>query len=368
MKKFVFLPIVLFIFWVISCENSSSQKEEVVVQKVEKFIEIQAFSAETFSEETQKIIKNWWSFKSLYQVFSSLTHTEAEPLFSNENPDSLVVFKRFYSHTAQLTHTRLEKDWRSGETSADTIHRLVKTRKTEEAFAQWEEKILGEVPYVFSFRVKPSSVNELQIQILQKTDNQIIYDQNIQLDSIEKNPKSEKLNILSLYDSWHQFEVSFENKTSENCLFLMKIPEKYASNDYFLMYRNELLLAYKDRQKVPIFSQKNRENSQIKTSYKELIHWLYQMEDELKQLWAKRDFPDEFDLPSVRSRLKLFETYVRDFLSEIKRNPEISSEQANEQIQKINDSFSLLIQNFNAIVSDNSHQKIQQINSKNNVK
>ena len=134
---------------------------------------------------------------------------------------------------------------------------------------------------------------------------------------------------------------------------------KKLSNDYVSFYRSELLLPIKYQEEIEKSAEKllGKEKN-IKSSYNSIYFWLFQLEDELRQLWAKNNFPEKLQRDEIKARLKLFETYVRNLSSEVKENPNLSKEEVQQGILNIRNAFASVLRYINFLNEENLDDKL----------
>ena len=96
----------------------------------------------------------------------------------------------------------------------------------------------------------------------------------------------------------------------------------------------------------------------VKSSYNSIYFWLFQLEDEIRQLWVKDNFPEKLNRDEVKARLKLFETYVRSLSSNVKENSSLTKEEVQQGILDIRNAFSSVIHYINFINDEKLEDKI----------
>ena len=135
--------------------------------------------------------------------------------------------------------------------------------------------------------------------------------------------------------------------------------DKEVANDYVSFYRSELLLPIKYQEEIEKSAEKllGKEKN-IKSSYNSIYFWLFQLEDELRQLWAKNNFPEKLQRDEIKARLKLFETYVRNLSSEVKENPNLSKEEVQQGILNIRNAFASVLRYINFLNEENLDDKL----------
>ena len=261
---------------------------------------------------------------------------------------------------------RIEQDWRAAESLSDTIYRFIKNKKDEYSSMGWREVLLKDLPYTFSIQVQnTSNINNIKIEILREKDKKIVQEQFIHLDSLQHNIPQEYTKFTSLSDNWLKVDMKIISPLNGTYLFSVNYNDKDAENEYISFYRSTLLLPMKYRGEIEKSSDKLLHNQQdVKSSYTGVYFWLFQIEDELKQLWAKNNFPENLNRNEIKARLKLFETYVRELSSNVKEDPNLSKEAVQEGILHIRESFASLINYINFINEEDLNNKLENILNK----
>lgn len=363
LKYFVFVFFASLFFF--SCGNSETKTPKNQEENDPKSVTIRNFTFPEFSEEAEKTISEWYDLKTLYQILVSIAPQQKNvtKLLQNTNPDSLYVFKRLYLNHSRNLHSNanIVRDWRMGELPSDTIYQFVKIRKDDFSSFGWKEILLSDIPYTFSFRVKTSQIKHIKIEVLREKDHKIIAEQIIRLDSVQKNELKPHTKLSELSDNWLQIETKVETPLQGNYSFTINYSDQEPENEYVMLYRSQLLLPVKYREEVDKSSEKLiRKDAVIRSSYNGIYFWLFQLEDELKQVWVKNNFPEKINTSGVKSRLKLFQTYVEELSDSVKNNPELTDEQIHLGIRQIKESFASFITYINFLHRDNLDLKMKE--------
>ncbi|MDO4881104.1 MAG: hypothetical protein Q3983_07475 [Capnocytophaga sp.] len=366
MKKNIFLSVISLCFF-LSCQERNKEKEQA--EREAKTIYIKEYIFPELTEKSVNSIKDWYDFKTIYQILLSISpQKQSVNILENINPDSLYIYKRLYPNTInkEIFNGRVERDWRVADSPSDTIYRFVKAKKDEFAFVGWRELLLKELPYTFSIQLLHSSaIKNVKIEILRERDDKIVREQFIRLDSIELNIPQNYTKFTPLRDNWLQVDMQIVSPLNGSYVFSVNYSDKEAENDYVSFGRSMLLLPMKYREEIDKSSEKlvyNQKN--VKSSYTGVYFWLFQLEDELKQLWAKGYFPENLNRNEIKARLKLLETYVRELSSNVKEDPNLSKEAIQEGILHIRESFASLINYINFINEENLNDKLENILNK----
>lgn len=360
MKKILFL----FFLILISCDETSTKKEENQQKKELKKLVIKNFSVEEFSPEAQENIKNWWDFKILHQIFMGISPSEKPQNLWFKNEDSLLVFKRFYFRKAQNTNLHTERDWRLGEVSSDTIYRIVKFNQDESSQISWTQNLLKDVKYTYSFRVLPVSAKNFKVKVHRFKDKKDIREQVIFLDDVSKNKDLKDFKVDTLKGGWLKISTEITPPLVGEYRFSFEYDETEQGGAYACFYRHNLEVPLKYSKEIKQQSEKIINENLIKSSYTGIYFWLFQLEEELKQLWVKNSFPENLKTESIKSRFVLFETYVRELSDNVKNNPKITDEEIYTGIDKIQKSFSDIILQINFLQKDDFTQKMNDLEQK----
>jgi hypothetical protein len=366
MNKNIFISVISLCF-LVSCNENNKTKEQA--EREAKTIYIKEFIFPELTEKSVNSIKEWYDFKTIYQILLSISPQKQKVnILENINPDSLYIYKRLYPNTAnnELFNGRIEQDWRAAESLSDTIYRFIKNKKDEYSSMGWREVLLKDLPYTFSIQVQnTSNINNIKIEILREKDKKIVQEQFIHLDSLQHNIPQEYTKFTSLSDNWLKVDMKIISPLNGTYLFSVNYNDKDAENEYISFYRSMLLLPMKYRGEIEKSSDKLLHNQQdVKSSYTGVYFWLFQIEDELKQLWAKNNFPENLNRNEIKARLKLFETYVRELSSNVKEDPNLSKEAVQEGILHIRKSFASLINYINFINEEDLNNKLENILNK----
>ena len=366
MNKKIFISVISLCF-LVSCNENNKTKEQA--EREAKTIYIKEFIFPELTEKSVNSIKEWYDFKTIYQILLSISPQKQKVnILENINPDSLYIYKRLYPNTPnnELFNGRIEQDWRAAESLSDTIYRFIKNKKDEYSSMGWREVLLKDLPYTFSIQVQnTSNINNIKIEILREKDKKIVQEQFIHLDSLQHNIPQEYTKFTSLSDNWLKVDMKIISPLNGTYLFSVNYNDKDAENEYISFYRSTLLLPMKYRGEIEKSSDKLLHNQQdVKSSYTGVYFWLFQIEDELKQLWAKNNFPENLNRNEIKARLKLFETYVRELSSNVKEDPNLSKEAVQEGILHIRKSFASLINYINFINEEDLNNKLENILNK----
>lgn len=362
MKPKYFFIIVCFLL--ISCWQTDNKKSKSNQEKQSKSITIRDFSFPDFSSEAQETIREWWSLKSLYQILISIAPAEkSAKILEVNNPDSLYVFKRMYINSPEniFKNSRIEKDWRKGELPSDTVYQLYKNRQDDFASLVWKETLLEEIPYTFSFYARASRMKNIKIEVLRQKDNKVIAEQNIRLDSLDENQLNTHTKITKMPDSWLKIDTEIQPSLDGMYEISIQYDEKETNHEYISLYRTQLLVPIKYQSKIKKNLEKLFGKKNTQSSYNGIYFWLFQVEDELRQLWARDNFPEKINTHGVRSRLKLFETYVAELSDNVKNNPHLTEEDLKLGLQKVQKSFTSFIEYINFLHQENVDEKIQKL-------
>lgn len=353
----------------ISCKDSQSEKPKFTPNRDTKSVTIDDFSFPELSEQSEQSLREWWEFKSLYKVLISIAPQQSKSvrLLKYTDPDSLYVFKRLYINAPDriIYNAVTNRDWppQTGELPSDTIYKFKKSKKDDFATLSWTEILLADVPYTFSFRAKTFSAKDIKIDIIRQKDKKIIQEQIIRLDSIDKNVLHPYIKLDTLPDNWLKISTRIETPLYGQYLFSLGYNDKQETDQYVSLYRTELLVPVKYQPDIEKSSEKLVRNATaIKSSYDGIYFWLFQVEDELKQLWARNTtMPERVKTPQVISRLRLFETYVRELSDNVKNNPELTEKDIRLGIEKIQQSFAAVISYINILHKDDLDTRMQML-------
>lgn len=347
-----------------SCQDKPVKTDEKQEVTEAKTVTIRSFSFPDFSPEAQKTLSDWREFKTLFQILVSIVPEQRKQLklLQYSNPDSLYVLKRLYINHSKnwKENANINRDWQNGELPSDTIYQLVKQRKNNFSSFGWEEFLLNDIPYTFSFRTKPNVIKNFKLLITRQKDQKVVGEEFIRLDSLEKNELSPKMTLTSLANDWVKVEMNFQTPLQGNYLFSINYNDTEPEGQYILLYRSELLLPVKYQSEIEKSSEKFiRKDAVIRSSYNGIYFWLFQLEDEFKQLWAKQNFPEKLNTPAVKSRLRLFQTYVEELSDNVKNNPELTDKEIHNGIYQIRETFASVIRYINFLHQDNLEEKMK---------
>ena len=252
------------------------------------------------------------------------------------------------------------QDWRDLESKSDTAYKFVKRKTDEVASFAWEAILLKDLPYTFSVRMYPSSgIKKVKLKIIRQKDQKVIREQFLHLDSLSLNTLAPYTKLTTEDDGWLKVDMQVETPLYGEYNFAINYDEKEVVEDYISFYRSELLLPVKYQDEIEKSSEKllGKEKN-IKSSYNSIYFWLFQLEDELRQLWAKDNFPEKLRRNEIKARLKLFETYVRRLSSEVKENPRLTKEEVQQGILDIRESFASVIRYINFLNKEKLDDKL----------
>lgn len=359
MKKIFCIIGILSLFFSCQEEKKIAPKQE---KKESKEVEIQSFTLSELSPVALDSVRGWQEFRSLQQALLSLAPSQNQP--QKTLSDSLVLYKRLYVRNPNhsVAGARMDKDWRLPQEASDTIYRFTKQGKAEESYFGWRELLLKDVPYTFSLRAKGnlSKENEMMIGVLRERDKKMIFQERFSLDSINQSIENQNVKVFPLDEGWVNFQVEVRPAAEGMYTFMLAhIPERPA-DDYISVYRMQLLVPQRFKQEIEGASSKIASKTfRIKSSYDGLYFWLFQVQDELSQLWAKDYFPQALNTPQIKSRLRLFQTYVGRLADEVKNNPQLTEKQIREEVFLIRDSFNSVIDCINFSYEDNLPSRMQ---------
>ena len=252
------------------------------------------------------------------------------------------------------------QDWRDLESKSDTAYKFVKRKTDEVASFAWEAILLKDLPYTFSVRMYPSSgIKKVKLEVVRQKDQKVIREQFLHLDSLSLNTLAPYTKLTTEDNGWLKVDMQVETPLYGEYSFAINYDEKEVAEDYISFYRSELLLPIKYQDEIEKSSEKllGKEKN-IKSSYNSIYFWLFQLEDELRQLWAKDNFPEKLRRDEIKSRLKLFETYVRRLSSEVKENPNLNKEEVQQGILDIRESFASVIRYINFLNKEKLDEKL----------
>lgn len=363
-----YLLIIGCLFGLISCKDSQSEKPKFTPNRDTKSVTIDDFSLPELSPQSEQIVREWWEFKSLYKVLISIApqQNKSVRLLKYTDPDSLYVFKRLYINAPDriIHNAETNRDWRSytGELVSDTVYEFKKNKKDDFATLSWNEILLANIPYTFSFRAKASSAKNLKVEVIRQKDKKIIQEQIICLDSLDKNVLQPYVKLDILPDNWLKISTRVEPTLYGQYLFSLGYNDKQDTDQYVSLYRTELLVPVKYQSDIEKSSEKLVRNAtEIKSSYDGIYFWLFQVEDELRQLWARNTMPEQVKTPQVTSRLRLFETYVCELSDNVKNNSELTEKDIRLGIKKIQQSFAAVISYINILNKDDLDTRMQML-------
>lgn len=359
MKRIIILY--LLIGSLLSCEPQ--KKKEVAHTQEAKTVYIKNYTYPELTEEATENIRNWYELKTIYQILLSISpEQQSVSLLEHSNPDSLYVYKRLYPNAKEniQTNGNLMQDWRILESPSDTAYKFVKHKADEVSSFAWETLLLKELPYTFSVRMFPSSgIKKVKLEVVRQKDKKIIREQFLRLDSLSLNHLEPYTKLSSVNDGWVKVDIEVETPLYGKYTFAINYDEQEVAEDYISFYRSELLLPIKYYKEVEKSGEKLLSNPKnIKSSYNSIYFWLFQIEDELRQLWAKDNFPEKLRRDEIKARLKLFETYVRRLSSEVKENPQLSKEDVQKGIGDIRESFASVIRYINFLNKEKLDDKL----------
>ena len=345
----------------LSCEQ---RKKPAISQRQEaKSVYIKKYTYPELSEEAAQNIRNWYELKTIYQILLSISpERQTVPILKNTNPDSLYVYKRLYATAKENIQTNgsIMQDWRDLESKSDTAYKFVKRKTDEGASFAWEAILLKDLPYTFSVHMFPSSgIKKVKLEIIRQKDQKVIREQFLHLDSLSLNILAPYTKLTTEDDGWLKVDMQVETPLYGEYNFAINYDEKEVAEDYISFYRSELLLPVKYQDEIEKSSEKllGKEKN-IKSSYNSIYFWLFQLEDELRQLWAKDNFPEKLRRNEIKARLKLFETYVRRLSSEVKENPRLTKEEVQQGILDIRESFASVIRYINFLNKEKLDDKL----------
>jgi hypothetical protein len=358
MNKNILLPLVILLS--IACDRA--EKKDGVQEQESKSVYIKKYTYPELTEQSLSSVSNWYEFKTIYQILLSISpDRQSVPILQYSNPDSLYVYKRLYPNTSQnkLSNGTIQRDWRASESPTDTIYKFVKKKADEQAFFAWEEILLKDIPYTFSIKVTPSSgIKKVKMEIIRQKDNKPIREQFLRLDTLSYNTLEPYTQLATLKENWIKVNMQVQTPLYGEYTFAIYYDEQEVAEDYISFYNTELLLPVKYQSEIEKSAEKLLGQKKVKSSYNSIYFWLFQLEDEIRQLWVKDNFPEKLNRDEVKARLKLFETYVRNLSSNVKENSSLTKEEVQQGILDIRNAFSSVIRYINFINDEKLEDKI----------
>ena len=347
MNKNILLPLVILLS--IACDRA--EKKDGVQEQESKSVYIKKYTYPELTEQSLSSVSNWYEFKTIYQILLSIS------------PDrqSVPILQYLYPNTSQnkFSNGTIQRDWRASESPTDTIYKFVKKKADEQAFFAWEEILLKDIPYTFSIKVTPSSgIKKVKMEIIRQKDNKPIREQFLRLDTLSYNTLEPYTQLATLKENWIKVNMQVQTPLYGEYTFAIYYDEQEVAEDYISFYNTELLLPVKYQSEIEKSAEKLLGQKKVKSSYNSIYFWLFQLEDEIRQLWVKDNFPEKLNRDEVKARLKLFETYVRSLSSNVKENSSLTKEEVQQGILDIRNAFSSVIRYINFINDEKLEDKI----------
>ncbi|MDO5106380.1 hypothetical protein [Capnocytophaga sp.] len=338
-----------------SCRNDKSNTQQHKQHNV-KSIDFEEFNLITISDKAQADIQGWKAFQGLMQVVVNMAPTKvknAETLLTT-NPDSLLTYTRLYTNSPKITadNASTERDWRSVENVNDTVFRIEKKKKEDPAHLQWNEYLVENIPYTFSFFTKKTADNAFNVSFT--SGDNTLYEST-------GTPQPDTLT----YDQWYEVKHTYTPKKTDIHGIRIGFTAENNNDQALLFYRPTLQIPAKDFHKVGSHSDKIiKQQTEVKSSYYAVFFWLRQIEDELKQLLADNDaFPETIKTPAIQARLHWLDTQVRELADNVKNNPDFSEAQVKHHIGRLQQSFNELIAHINKIYDSDLDKRMKHIST-----
>ena len=356
--------LLLLVSGLISCDGSQQTSDNTPTEHKVKSVDFKELKLTELTPKAQEDLRQWKSFQSLMQIIISMApnkikNTDALVL---SNPDSLLIYSRLHpiSSKTESVNTLVERDWRTPPNSIkDTVFRVEKIKEEGKAFLQWRRFLVANIPYTFS--VSSKKINYPHLNLVFSEEGKEELSTQLALDTLS--PLSANVKRRALVDDWKEFEVAFSPKKSGYYNIQLSLDEEAKANDNVILYRPVLELAAKNFQKVSQYSDKIiGENSRVESSYYSVYFWLTQMQDTLQELLSDT-FPERIDIPSIKTRFRLFQTEIKSLADNVKNNPDFKEEAIKNNINLLEETFNSIISHINKIYNNDLDERMRYIDT-----
>jgi hypothetical protein len=331
------------------------------VHKV-KSIDFEEFKLIDLTPKAQEDMKHWKSFQSLMQVIVSMAPAKIKNTddLMLSNPDSLLVYSRLYpiNSKTENINSLVERDWRApAEASKDTVFRFEKKKNNEVASLQWSRFLVANIPYTFSVVLKKVNYPKVNLNFSESNTDEL--SATFALDTL--NSSTSNVKKTALEDDWNRYQITFSPKKSAPYTIKLSLDENAKENDNVILYRSVLELPAKYFHKVGQYSDKIvGEHSEVESSYYSVFFWLVQIEDALRELLNDdATFPEKINVPTVKARLRLFQTQIKALADNVKNNPDFKEEELKSNISLLGQTFNSVIARINNIYGNDLEERMK---------
>lgn len=345
----------------ISCNDDKETNKTRQVHKV-KSIDFEEFKLIDLTPKAQEDMKHWKSFQSLMQVIVSMAPAKIKNTdnLMLSNPDSLLVYSRLYpiNSKTENINSLVERDWRApAEASKDTVFRFEKKKNNEVASLQWSRFLVANIPYTFSVVLKKVNYPKVNLNFSESNTDEL--SATFALDTL--NSSTSNVKKTALEDDWNRYQITFSPKKSAPYTIKLSLDENAKENDNVILYRSVLELPAKYFHKVGQYSDKIvGEHSEVESSYYSVFFWLVQIEDALQELLSDdATFPEKINVPTVKARLRLFQTQIKALADNVKNNPDFKEEELKSNISLLGQTFNSVIARINNIYGNDLEERMK---------
>lgn len=345
----------------ISCNDDKETNKTRQVHKV-KSIDFEEFKLIDLTPKAQEDMKHWKSFQSLMQVIVSMAPAKIKNTddLMLSNPDSLLVYSRLYpiNSKTENINSLVERDWRApAEASKDTVFRFEKKKNNAVASLQWSRFLVANIPYTFSVILKKVNYPKVNLNFSESNTDEL--SATFALDTL--NSSTSNVKKTALEDDWNRYQITFSPKKSAPYTIKLSLDENAKENDNVILYRSVLELPAKYFHKVGQYSDKIvGEHSEVESSYYSVFFWLVQIEDALRELLSDdATFPEKINVPTVKARLRLFQTQIKALADNVKNNPDFKEEELKSNISLLGQTFNSVIARINNIYGNDLEERMK---------
>ena len=345
----------------ISCNDDKETNKTRQAHKV-KSIDFEEFKLIDLTPKAQEDMKHWKSFQSLMQVIVSMAPAKIKNTddLMLSNPDSLLVYSRLYpiNSKTENINSLVERDWRApAEASKDTVFRFEKKKNNEVASLQWSRFLVANIPYTFSVVLKKVNYPKVNLNFSESNTDEL--SATFALDTL--NSSTSNVKKTTLEDDWNRYRITFSPKKSAPYTIKLSLDENAKENDNVILYRSVLELPAKYFHKVGQYSDKIvGEHAEVESSYYSVFFWLVQIEDALRELLNDdATFPEKINVPTVKARLRLFQTQIKALADNVKNNPDLKEEELKSNISLLGQTFNSVIARINNIYGNDLEERMK---------
>ena len=345
----------------ISCNDDKEANKTTQAHKV-KSIDFEEFKLIDLTPKAQEDMKHWKSFQSLMQVIVSMAPAKIKNTddLMLSNPDSLLVYSRLYpiNSKTENINSLVERDWRApAEASKDTVFRFEKKKNNEVASLQWSRFLVANIPYTFSVVLKKVNYPKVNLNFSESNSDEL--SATFALDTL--NSSTSNVKKTTLEDDWNRYRITFSPKKSAPYTIKLSLDENAKENDNVILYRSVLELPAKYFHKVGQYSDKIvGEHAEVESSYYSVFFWLVQIEDALRELLNDdATFPEKINVPTVKARLRLFQTQIKALADNVKNNPDFKEEELKSNISLLGQTFNSVIARINNIYGNDLEERMK---------